>query len=453
MRYHPNPMAMLTDLYEFTMAQVYFREQMFQPATFSLFIREYPPHRGYFISAGLEGALDFLESMRFAPDDLEYLDSTGLFSRDFLDYLADFRFTGEVFAVPEGRLFFKDEPVLEVTAPIIEAQLAETAVINMLNLQVNIATKVSRCVHAAQGRNIVDFSLRRTQGADAGMAVARAGYIAGMSATSNVLAGKSLGIPVAGTMAHSFVTSFEEEIDAFRTFARTFGDRTVLLIDTYDTLSGAENAVVVAKELAASSRRLRGVRLDSGDMVALSRKVRDLFRRKGLEYVDIFASGGFDEFKIERSIRNGAEIDAFGVGTKMGVSADSPYTDIAYKLVQFNGRPIMKLSSGKKTLVAPKQVFRRKKNSRLIADTIALRQEMLEGEPLLRAVMRGGKRTGERETLEAIRGRFKEEFEKLAPATKSIENPQMHPVDISDRLESLQQRVKHHIIEKELGES
>ena len=453
MRYHPNPMAMLTDLYEFTMAQVYFREQMFQPATFSLFIREYPPHRGYFISAGLEGALDFLESMRFAPDDLEYLDSTGLFSRDFLDYLADFRFTGEVFAVPEGRLFFKDEPVLEVTAPIIEAQLAETAVINMLNLQVNIATKVSRCVHAAQGRNIVDFSLRRTQGADAGMAVARAGYIAGMSATSNVLAGKSLGIPVAGTMAHSFVTSFEEEIDAFRTFARTFGDRTVLLIDTYDTLSGAENAVVVAKELAASSRRLRGVRLDSGDMVALSRKVRDLFRRKGLEYVDIFASGGFDEFKIERSIRNGAEIDAFGVGTKMGVSADSPYTDIAYKLVQFNGRPIMKLSSGKKPLVAPKQVFRRKKNSRLIADTIALRQEMLEGEPLLRAVMRGGKRTGERETLEAIRGRFKEEFEKLAPATKSIENPQMHPVGISDRLESLQQRVKHHIIEKELGES
>lgn len=453
MRTYPNPMAMLTDLYEFTMAEVYFREQMFQPATFSLFIREYPPHRGYFISAGLEGALDFLESMRFAPDDLEYLDSTGLFSRDFLDYLADLRFTGEVFAVPEGRLFFKDEPVLEVTAPIIEAQLAETAVINMLNLQVNIATKVSRCVHAAQGRNIVDFSLRRTQGADAGMAVARAGYIAGMSATSNVLAGKSLGIPVAGTMAHSFVTSFEEEIDAFRTFARTFGDRTVLLIDTYDTLSGAENAVVVAKELAASSRRLRGVRLDSGDMVALSRKVRDLFRRKGLEYVDIFASGGFDEFKIERSIRNGAEIDAFGVGTKMGVSADSPYTDIAYKLVQFNGRPIMKLSSGKKTLVAPKQVFRRKKNTRLIADTIALREEMLEGEPLLRAVMRGGKRTGERETLDTIRSRFKEEFEKLAPATKSIKNPQLHPVGISDRLERLQRRVKHHIIEKELGES
>ena len=444
---------MLTDLYEFTMAEVYFREQMFQPATFSLFIREYPPHRGYFISAGLEGALDFLESMQFASDDLEYLGSTDLFSRDFLDYLADFRFTGEVFAMPEGRLFFKDEPVLEVTAPIIEAQLAETAIINMINLQVNIATKVSRCVHAARGRNIVDFSLRRTQGTDAGMAVARAGYIAGMSATSNVLAGKSLGIPVAGTMAHSFVTSFEEEIDAFRTFARTFGDRTVLLIDTYDTLAGAENAVVVAKELVARGRRLRGVRLDSGDMVDLSRKVRDLFRRKGINYVDIFASGGFDEFKIDQSIRNGAEINAYGVGTKMGVSADSPYTDIAYKLVQSDGRPVMKLSSGKKTLVAPKQVFRKEKNGRLTADTIALREEMLEGEPLLRTVMRGGKRTGERESLETIRSRFKEEFEKLAPATKSIKKPQMHPVGISDRLERLQQRVKHRIIEKELGES
>jgi nicotinate phosphoribosyltransferase len=435
------------------MAEAYFREQMLQPATFSLFIREYPPDRGYFISAGLEDALDFLESMHFAPDDLEYLDSTGLFSQDFLDYLADFRFTGEVFAVPEGRLFFKNEPVLEVTAPIIEAQLAETAVINMLNLQVNIATKVSRCVHAAQGRNIVDFSLRRTQGADAGMAVACAGYIAGISATSNVLAGKSFGIPVAGTMAHSFVTSFEEEIDAFRAFARTFGDRTVLLIDTYDTLAGAENAVVVAKELVARGRRLRGVRLDSGDMAALSRKVRDLFRRKGLGYVDIFASGGFDEFKIDQSIRNGAEIDAYGVGTKMGVSADSPYTDIAYKLVQFNGRPVMKLSSGKKTLVAPKQVFRQEKNGRLTADTIALREEMLEGEPLLRTVMRGGKRTGERELLETIRSRFKEEFEKLAPATKSIKKPRSHPVGISDRLERLQQRVKHHIVEKELGES
>jgi nicotinate phosphoribosyltransferase len=214
MLYFQRSAAMMTDLYEFTMAQVYFRRQMFQPATFSLFIRAYPPNRSYFISAGLENVLDFLESMRFAPDDIDYLSSTELFSQDFLDHLAAFRFSGEVSAVPEGRLFFKDEPVLEVTAPIIEAQLVETAIINMINLQVNMATKVSRCVHAAQGRKIVDFSLRRTQGFDAGMAVARAGYIAGLSATSNVMAGKAFGIPVAGTMAHSFVTSFDEEIDA-----------------------------------------------------------------------------------------------------------------------------------------------------------------------------------------------------------------------------------------------
>jgi nicotinate phosphoribosyltransferase len=453
MKYQPSPTAMLTDLYEFTMAEVYFREQMFQPATFSLFIREYPPHRSYFISAGLQSVLDFLESMQFAPDDLEYLNSTGLFSREFLDYLAEFRFTGEVVAIPEGRLFFRDEPVIEVTAPLIEAQLAETAIINMVNLQVNIAVKVSRCVHAAQGRSIVDFSLRRTQGADAGMAVARSGYIAGMSATSNVLAGKTLGIPVAGTMAHSFVTSFKKEIDAFRIFAETFGDRTVLLIDTYDTLVGAEKAVIVAKEMAARGRRLRGVRLDSGDMVELSRKVRGLFQRKGLAYVDIFASGGFDEFKIDQSIRNGGEIDAYGVGTKMGVSADSPYTDIAYKLVQFDGRPVMKLSSGKKTLVAPKQVFRKEKMGRMTEDTIGLREEMLEGEPLLRTVMRGGERTAERESLETIRSRFKEEFAKLAAESKSIKKPRMYPVGISDRLERLQQKVRHRIIEKELGES
>ena len=215
MNTQPPPPAMMTDLYELTMSEVYFGRKMFQPATFSLFIREYPRGRGYFVSAGLENVLDFLEALRFSSDDLAYLDSTGRFSEDFLHHLAEVRFTGSVSAVPEGRLFFKDEPLLEVTAPIIEGQLVESAVINVLNLQVNMATKVSRCVHAARDRRIVDFSLRRTQGADAGLAVARAGYIAGLSATSNVLAGKLFSIPVAGTMAHSFVTSFEEEVDAF----------------------------------------------------------------------------------------------------------------------------------------------------------------------------------------------------------------------------------------------
>ncbi|MGD9306030.1 MAG: nicotinate phosphoribosyltransferase, partial [Desulfobacterales bacterium] len=316
-------LALLTDLYEFTMAQAYLQNNMFAAATFSLFIRDYPPHRGYFVSAGLEDVLDFLEWFHYSQEDLDYLSSTGLFSEDFLHYLSELRFTGDVYAIPEGRLFFKDEPVLEVTAPIIEGQLMESFVINAINLQANMASKVSRCVYAANGRNIVDFSLRRTQGTDAGLKVAKTGYIAGLAGTSNVLAGKLHKIPVSGTMAHSFITSFNEEIDAFRAFAEVFGDNTVLLIDTYDTLTGAEKAIEVAKEMAKRGQKLKGVRLDSGDMTKLSKQVRELLRQEGLEDVKIFASGGFDEFKIADSLANGAEIDAFGVGTKMGVSADS----------------------------------------------------------------------------------------------------------------------------------
>jgi nicotinate phosphoribosyltransferase len=447
------PSSLLTDLYQLTMAQVYFQERMFQPATFSLFIRDYPPDRGYFVSAGLENVLDFLASMKFEPDDLDYLNGTGMFSEEFLDFLSALRFSGQVFAIPEGRLFFKDEPVLEVTAPIIEAQLAETAVINMVNLQVGIATKVSRCVRAARGRGVVDFSLRRAQGADAGMAVARAGYIAGLAATSNVLAGKTMGVPTSGTMAHSFVTSFQDEMDAFRAFAKSFGDRTVLLIDTYDTMTGAEKAVRVAKEMTRTGKRLRGVRLDSGDMVALSRQVRDLFDAEGLEEVEIFASGGFDEFKIDRYVRDGAELDAFGVGTKMGVSADAPFTDIAYKLVQFDGRPVLKLSSGKKTLVAPKQVFRKQKDGLLAGDTIAMRGEMVEGDPLLETAMDCGRRKRAPEPLKAIRARFEEEFAKLPLKFKSIQAPATYAIEISDRLSRLQEKVKHRVIQKELGES
>jgi nicotinate phosphoribosyltransferase len=447
--------AMLTDLYEFTMAQVYYRRQMFAPATFSLFIRQYPPNRACFVSAGLEEVLSFLESLRYSPDDLAYLESTGLFSADFLSYLSSLRFTGSVEAIPEGRVFFKDEPVLEVTAPIIEAQLVESVVINTMNLQVNIATKVARCVQAAAGRDVVDFSLRRTQGADAGLAVARAGYIAGLSATSNVLAGQKYGVPVSGTMAHSFITSFDEEIDAFRAFADEFGDRTVLLIDTYDTIAGAEKAVQVAKEMAGSGKSLRGVRLDSGDMTDLSRRVRRRFLQEGLSNVKIFASGGFDEFKIARGIAEGAEIDGYGVGTKMGVSADSPYTDMAYKLVQYDGRPVMKLSSGKKTLVAPKQVFRREHDGLLDSDTIALREEQLDGEPLLVNVFAGGRRNcrSEFSYLETGRQRYQAEAAKLPEKTRSIEQPDPIQVEVSDRLKRLQKNVRHRVIEKELGES
>jgi nicotinate phosphoribosyltransferase len=449
------PPSLLTDLYEFTMAQVYFRHRMFAPATFSLFIRQYPPHRGYFVSAGLDDVLSFLENLHYSAEEIDYLASTGRFAEDFLDYLSSLNFSGEVRAIPEGRVFFKDEPVLEATAPIIEAQLVESAVINTMNLQINLATKVARCVHAAAGRDIVDFSLRRTQGAGAGMAVARAGYIAGLGATSNVLAGKIYGLPISGTMAHSFITSFEEEIDAFRAFADEFGDRTVLLIDTYDTLAGADKAVEVAREMAADGKSLRGVRLDSGDMTDLSRKVRRKFLDAGLDEVKIFASGGFDEFKIARGIAEGAEIDGYGVGTKMGVSADSPYTDMAYKLVQYDGRPVMKLSSGKTTLVAPKQVFRSRSDGTFITDTIALREEPLDGEPLLESVFSGGRRDRRMPApdLDACRRRYREDVARLPASALAIENPKPLPVEISPRLQRLQKNVEHRVIEKELGES
>jgi nicotinate phosphoribosyltransferase len=329
----------------------------------------------------------------------------------------------------------------------------ESFVINAINLQANMASKVSRCVYAANGRNIVDFSLRRTQGTDAGLKVARTGYIAGLAGTSNVLAGKLHKIPVSGTMAHSFITSFNEEIDAFRAFAEVFGDNTVLLIDTYDTLTGAEKAIEVAKEMAKRGQKLKGVRLDSGDMTKLSKQVRELLRQEGLEDVNIFASGGFDEFKIADSLANGAEIDAFGVGTKMGVSADSPYTDMAYKLVQYDGRPVLKLSSGKKTLVAEKQVFRKQANGRLNKDIIALRHENIEGESLLKPVMEAGKRLQPLESLDVIRERFTREFTMLDDTFKAIKDPEVYLIEISPKLEKLQQKVIHTVIEKELGES
>jgi len=446
-------LELLTDLYEFTMAEAYFQSGMFAPATFSLFIRDYPPNRGYFVSAGLENVLDYLEQVRYSPEDLDYLRSTALFSEDFLHYLGDLRFSGDVHAIPEGHLFFKDEPLLEVTAPIIEGQLMESFIINAVNLQVTLATKVSRCVHAARGRDVVDFSLRRTQGIDAGLKIARAGYIAGLAGTSNVLAGKIYKIPVSGTMAHSFITSFKEEIDAFRAFAETFGDQTVLLIDTYDTLAGAEKAVAVGTEMAQRGRKLKGVRLDSGDMTQLSKQVREMLDKAGFKDVKIFASGGFDEFKIADALAKGAEIDAFGVGTKMGVSADSPYTDIAYKLVQYDGRPVLKLSSGKKTLVAEKQVFRRINGRRLAKDIIGLQDESIKGRILLKAAMKNGKRLQPPESLKAIRQRFKDEFSRLGDDVKAIERPGQFPVEISPELEKLQNKVMHKVIEKELGES
>jgi nicotinate phosphoribosyltransferase len=308
-------------------------------------------------------------------------------------------------------------------------------------------------VHAARGRKLVDFALRRTHGPDAGLKVARASFLAGFEGTSNVLAGKRYGIPVSGTMAHSFVTSFEDETEAFRAFAEAFPANTVLLIDTYDTVAGARKAATVGREMAARGETLRGVRLDSGDMAALSREVRAVLGEAGLTGASIFASGGFDEFKIARTLAAGAEIDAFGVGTKMGVSADAPYNDIAYKLVQYDGRPVLKLSTGKRTLAGEKQVFRSAEGGVLRGDTIALRGESLPGEALLVPVMRGGRRTGPPEALASVRERCREELARLPASHKDLLEPAEFPVHLSGALRESQARVIHEVREKELGES
>jgi len=446
-------LALLTDLYQLTMAACYFDQGMHEEATFSLFIRKYPAHRGYFVAAGLTEALNYLKTLRFTEADLAYLETTGLFQAKFLDYLKGVRFTGEVHALPEGSIFFKDEPILEVSAPILEAQLVETFIINAVSLQTLIATKASRSVHAAQGRPLIDFSLRRTQGTDAGLKVARASYLAGFLGTSNVLAGKLYGIPIFGTMAHSYISSFEQEIDAFRVFSQVFPKTTTLLIDTYDNISGAKHAVKVAKEMEARGARLQFVRLDSGDLAAISREVRTILDDHGLNYVRILASGGLDEFEIAQLLADGCRIDSFAVGTKMGVSADAPYFDIAYKLVKYAGRPVMKLSTGKVTLVDQKQVWRHADGqNRPTRDVIALRDEALPGAaPLLQSVMRHGEILNPLPTLKEARQHFKRQFALLPEPYKDLATPARYPVDLSPGLRDLQARVEQGIHQRELG--
>jgi nicotinate phosphoribosyltransferase len=427
-------LTLLTDLYQLTMAQAYFRAGRMAPATFSLFIRSYPPERGYFVAAGLQDVLDYLESFAFDAAALDFLASKGLFSDDFLHYLGGLRFSGQVLALPEGRIFFAGEPALELTAPIIEAQIVETFIINQIHLQSLIATKAARCVQAAGARALVDFALRRTQGADAGMKVARASYLAGFAGTSNVLAGQRYDIPLVGTMAHSFVSSFAREIDAFRAYAETFPRQAILLIDTYDTVAGAGNAVIVAREMARRGEKLLGVRIDSGDMAESAAAVRRILDEAGLNEVKIIGSGGLDEFELERLAA--APFDSYGVGTKMGVSADAPWTDVAYKLVEYEERAVLKLSAGKASWPGKKQLFRQREK-----DLIGLRAENLAGEPLLQEVMRGGRRRSPSPSLVEMRERLAADLAALPENVKAIRAPARFPVEFSPKLKALRDEI------------
>jgi nicotinate phosphoribosyltransferase len=438
---HRAVLPLFTDLYELTMAAGYRAHEVSGTATFSVYVRGAGLPRKFLVAAGLAPVLTELADFRFRSSDIDYLRRIDIFPQGFLDHLPEVRFTGTVRALPEGTVFFPDEPLLEVTAPILEAQLLETYILNTLGLHTMLASKAARCMLAAGGRPLVDFALRRTQGQDAGMAFARACHIVGFAGTSNVLAGKRYGIPVSGTMAHSFVTAFADEEAAFRAYAEVFPDTSVFLIDTYDTVAGARIAARVGRDMAASGHRLQGVRLDSGDMVALSWQVRAVLDEAGLSGVKIFASSGFDEFKIAAALAAGAAIDAFGVGTKAGVAADMPFLDIVYKMVAFQGRPIHKRSPGKETLGGGKQVFRCTDGTgRIVEDILGTADECIEdGQPLLETVMVEGRPCAPLPSLEVIRQRCRRQLDALDEGYRGLDAPAAYPVKVSRRLRALQQ--------------
>ncbi len=439
--------ALFTDLYELTMLQAYFKENMQETAVFDLFMRKLPKERNYLIAAGLESVLDYLEQLHFTEEALDYLDSLGKFAPDFLDYLRDFRFTGNVYAIPEGTPVFEQMPLIEIEAPIGQAQLIETFLLNQVTHQTLMASKGARVVHAARGRAAVDFGMRRMHGTDAAIKAARAFYIVGMPATSNVLAGQIYGIPVTGTMAHSYIEAHLDERKAFEAFASLYPD-TILLVDTYDTLEGVRKVIEMAH--AWGDRfKVRGIRLDSGDLLTLSKEARRMLDEAGLHHLMIFASGGLDEYTIDELLRAGAPIDGFGVGTRLGTSADVPYLDSAYKLVAYGGEGRMKLSQKKATLPDRKQVFRYYDDRGImVRDVIARYDEALDGEPLLRPVMQNGRRLPDASpSLEEIKTYTQACMKKLPEHLLSLEPAKpRYPVKVSPRLQEEATRLRLHLL-------
>jgi nicotinate phosphoribosyltransferase len=438
-------LGLFTDLYELTMLQAYVERGMDETATFSLFVRRLPERRNYLLACGLDDVLSYLERLRFTREGLDYLASLGEFSERFLRWLGELRFTGDVDAVPEGTPVFENEPILEVTAPITQAQLVETFVMNQVHLQTVLASKATRVVTAAQGRPVVDFGPRRMHGIDAAIKAARAFHIAGVAATSNTLAGQVYGVPVAGTMAHSFIQAAESEIGAFRAFTALYPE-TILLVDTYDTLRGVKHVVALARELG-NAFKVRAVRLDSGDLVDLASKARAMLDEAGLCQVEIFASGSLDEDVIAGIVARGAPITGFGVGTSMGVSQDAPGLDIAYKLCAYGGRGRLKLSTGKPILPGRKQVFRLEEDGRAVRDVIARAQETLPGRRLLRPVMRGGRRLPEGVIdLHAARRHAEEEIGRLPEHIRAIRRAEApYPVEASAALLAYQHQIARQV--------
>lgn len=434
----PATSALLTDLYQLNMMQAYLDRGETKTAVFEFFVRKLPGNRGFLIAAGLEQVLEFLEALRFTPEELDWLAASGRFGKNLLDHLAGLRFTGDIHAMPEGTVFFADEPILRVTAPLPEAQLIETRLINLLQFQTMIAAKAARMVLAAPGKRLVDFGLRRAHGAEVGLMAARASYIAGFAGTATVLADMRFGIPIFGTMAHSYVQIHDDEAQAFENFARARPKNLILLIDTYDTEAAARKVVALAPRLKAAGIAIAGVRLDSGDLIALSRSVRRILDDGGLTDVTIFASGGIEESTVANIIRSGAPIDGFGIGSSLTTSSDAPGLDCVYKLEEYAGLPRRKRSAGKATWPGRKQVWRRfDRDGRMAADVLSVEDDAQQGEPLIELVMQGGKRLKPAPTLAEARARSARELERLPEPLRRLEPAPSYPVEISDALRRL----------------
>jgi nicotinate phosphoribosyltransferase len=438
---------LLTDLYQLAMMQAYLDRGQTQPAVFEFFARTLPPRRAFLLAAGLEQALDYLENLRFSAADIAWLKGAGRFKQNLLDYLADFRFDGDVHAMPEGTAFFAAEPILRVTAPMPVAQFVETRLINILHFQSLVAAKAARCMLVAPGKLLVDFGLRRAHGAEAGLMAARSSFLAGFAGTATVLAGEKFGIPLYGTMAHSFVESFDDEERAFESFAQSRPEGLVLLLDTYDTEEAARKVVRLAPRLKAKGIAIRSVRLDSGDLAALSKSVRQILDAGGLSEVTIFASGGLDEDSIADLARRGAPIDGYGVGTSLTTSSDVPNVDCVYKLQEYAGVPRRKRSEKKATWPGRKQVWRRYgAGGRMAGDVLAVEGDDMAGEPLIVPVMRNGRRLRPPEPLAAIRERAKRELERLPESLRRLAPDATYPVEVAPELSALADEVDRRLL-------
>jgi len=434
--------ALLTDLYQLTMLQSYYEHGLEDKAVFEFFSRRLPKKRGFLVAAGLEQVLDYLENLRFSEADLEWVAGSGFFGPEFAGRLADFRFSGDVQAMPEGTLCFPDEPLLRVVAPLPEAQLVESRIVNLLHFQTLIASKAARCVLAAPGKLLVDFGMRRAHGAEAGLLAARANYLAGFDGSATVEAAVRFGVPVFGTMAHSFVEAHDDEARAFEHFAASQPDNVVLLIDTYDTEAGARKVVDLAPRLRERGIRIKGVRLDSGDLADHAFKVRRILDEGGCTDVTIFASSSLDEYVLEDLAARGAPIDGFGIGTRLDTSKDAPSLDCAYKLIEYAGIPRRKRSEGKATWPGRKQVYRRYgEDGKLLEDILTLASDQAGGEPLLRPVMQGGRRIDSPESLATIRKRVADGLAKLPESLRALKPVTAYPVRISPALQALTREV------------